>query len=179
MILMKLLFGCISLIVAGVFGWLFVGKIRQSVFVARSLRDSALLTDFIKSYGIDKIAAEGIRIPRKGHSFRNNLDDVVFINSFASRNLKLLYGVLAALGIVCGILSSKYFFWSDLATMIIVAFLKMPVQFALQASREIFQMIVILYRLHQAEPAEYHNLISDVPGLKCIDIALSNVIGKQ
>lgn len=156
----------------GCFGWMLFGKFKQNALMRKLLRDPYKLAGFIQSASLKKIATDGEKLRRKGNSYRNNLDDVVAINAFALDSTKYQYLFFTVAGLIGGFFIHRYVFLADLAIIILVANMRIPKQLAEWGLKDIYQIIVIVYRLRQEEPVEYMKLSGEHPAYRIIGTAI-------
>jgi hypothetical protein len=169
---LRIILGGISIIVTGCFGRMLFGKLKQSVFMQKMLGDAKRLANFINALDLKNIATASERLVKKGDSFRNNLEDVVAINSIALKITKFQYLFFTVAGIVGGLFIHRHVFWADLAILAIVANLKMPRLMAEIGAKDIRQMVAIMYRLRQEEPIECIRLMAEIPAFKRLEEAI-------
>jgi hypothetical protein len=110
---------------------------------------------------------------RKGGSYRNNLEDVMAINFYASTSSKFLCGLFSALGLLSGLFIHRYSFWANMAILALAASLKIPKVMAEWAFKEIRFMIAIMYRFRQEEPTEYLMMLVEIPSYGPLDEAIA------
>jgi hypothetical protein len=152
---------------------MFFGKFRQIALMRKLLNDPDKLARFIRALGHKQIAAIGKRLVRKGDSYRNNLEDVMAINFYASTSSKFLSGLFSALGLLSGLFIHRYSFWANLAILALAGSLKIPKVMAEWAFKEIRLVIAIMYRFRQEEPTEYLMMLVEIPSYGPLDEAIS------
>jgi hypothetical protein len=171
--MLRLIFACISFFMTGCFGWMLFGKFKQNALMWKLLHDPDRLARFIKALDPKQIAVIGERLVRKDNSYRNNLEDVVEINSYASTSSKFMYGLFTVLGLLSGLFIHRYAFWADLVILAVVANLRIPRLMAEWAFKDIRLMIAIIYRFRQEEPIQYLQLLVELPAYGLLEEAIT------